>query len=146
MWATRHSIPSERVRTLCFLLKLWIMSIMSVLNPPLYQGDLYMHVWLFARQHHLNTWLECYLIMCGLVYRYDEKIRQALKPSAQGPKSPPRSPPLPNQQFGVSLSVYVVSSPSNITHYKQTKCQCCSWIESSQDSHVFRFLRLFCLN
>lgn len=49
----------------------------------------------------------------GILFcRYDAKIRQALKPSAQGPKSPPRSPPLPNQQFGVPLAVYVASAPS----------------------------------
>lgn len=45
------------------------------------------------------------LVIPSRVKEYDAKIRQALKPSAQGPKSPPRSPPLPNQQFGVPLSV-----------------------------------------
>lgn len=54
----------------------------------------------------------------GILFcRYDAKIRQALKPSAQGPKSPPRSPPLPNQQFGVPLAVYVASAPSILFNY-----------------------------
>ncbi|XP_012670320.2 rho GTPase-activating protein 1 isoform X2 [Clupea harengus] len=54
----------------------------------------------------LDELLKCeQLVIPSRVREYDEKIRQALKPSAQGPKSPPRSPPLPNQQFGVSLSV-----------------------------------------
>ncbi|KAL2088769.1 hypothetical protein ACEWY4_015668 [Coilia grayii] len=48
------------------------------------------------------------LVIPSRVREYDEKIRQALKPSAQVPKSPPRSPPLPNQQFGVPLPVLKV--------------------------------------
>ncbi|XP_028812083.1 rho GTPase-activating protein 1 [Denticeps clupeoides] len=44
------------------------------------------------------------LVIPSRVREYDEKIRQALKPSAQAAMSPPRSPPLPTQQFGVPLS------------------------------------------
>uniref|UniRef100_A0A673XUE5 Rho GTPase activating protein 1 n=1 Tax=Salmo trutta TaxID=8032 RepID=A0A673XUE5_SALTR len=44
---------------------------------------------------------------------YDEKIRASLKPSVQAQMSPPRSPPLPNQQFGVSLAMLRAKSSDN---------------------------------
>uniref|UniRef100_A0A8C7MFX1 Rho GTPase activating protein 1 n=1 Tax=Oncorhynchus kisutch TaxID=8019 RepID=A0A8C7MFX1_ONCKI len=47
------------------------------------------------------------------VYFYDEKIRASLKPSVQAQMSPPRSPPLPNQQFGVSLPMLRARSSDN---------------------------------
>uniref|UniRef100_A0AAR2KI48 Rho-GAP domain-containing protein n=1 Tax=Pygocentrus nattereri TaxID=42514 RepID=A0AAR2KI48_PYGNA len=46
------------------------------------------------------------LVIPSRVRAYDDKIRLNLKPSVvPGPISPPRSPPLPFQQFGVPLSV-----------------------------------------
>ncbi|XP_036390904.1 rho GTPase-activating protein 1 [Megalops cyprinoides] len=45
------------------------------------------------------------LVIPTRVRDYDEKIKASLKPSAQRPMSPPPSPPLPHQQFGVSLSL-----------------------------------------
>lgn len=45
------------------------------------------------------------LVIPARVQDYDNKLRASLKPSAQVPMSPPRSPPLPNQQFGVPLTV-----------------------------------------
>uniref|UniRef100_A0A672SNA7 Rho GTPase-activating protein 1-like n=1 Tax=Sinocyclocheilus grahami TaxID=75366 RepID=A0A672SNA7_SINGR len=45
------------------------------------------------------------LVIPNRVREYDDKIRLSLKPSVvPGPISPPRSPPLPFQQFGVPLS------------------------------------------
>ncbi|KAI2662551.1 Rho GTPase-activating protein 1 [Labeo rohita] len=45
------------------------------------------------------------LVIPTRVREYDDKIRLSLKPSVvPGPISPPRSPPLPFQQFGVPLS------------------------------------------
>uniref|UniRef100_A0A6Q2ZNF7 Rho GTPase activating protein 1 n=1 Tax=Esox lucius TaxID=8010 RepID=A0A6Q2ZNF7_ESOLU len=49
------------------------------------------------------------LVIPTRVRDYDDKIRASLKPSVQDQLSPPRSPPLPNQQFGVSLSLWEVS-------------------------------------
>uniref|UniRef100_A0A673XUI7 Rho GTPase activating protein 1 n=1 Tax=Salmo trutta TaxID=8032 RepID=A0A673XUI7_SALTR len=46
------------------------------------------------------------LVIPTRVRDYDEKIRASLKPSVQAQMSPPRSPPLPNQQFGVSLGIF----------------------------------------
>uniref|UniRef100_A0A8C7QBB6 Rho GTPase activating protein 1 n=1 Tax=Oncorhynchus mykiss TaxID=8022 RepID=A0A8C7QBB6_ONCMY len=43
------------------------------------------------------------LVIPTRVRDYDEKIRASLKASVQAQMSPPRSPPLPNQQFGVPL-------------------------------------------
>ncbi|XP_066509358.1 rho GTPase-activating protein 1-like [Hoplias malabaricus] len=46
------------------------------------------------------------LVIPSRVRAYDDKIRLNLKPSVvPGPISPPRSPPLPFQQFGVPLSL-----------------------------------------
>ncbi|KTF81313.1 hypothetical protein cypCar_00021064 [Cyprinus carpio] len=46
------------------------------------------------------------LVIPNRVREYDDKIRLSLKPSVvPGPISPPHSPPLPFQQFGVPLSV-----------------------------------------
>ncbi|KAM6945488.1 rho GTPase-activating protein 1 [Aplochiton taeniatus] len=45
------------------------------------------------------------LVIPARVRDYDNKLRASLKPSAQVPMSPPRSPPLPEQQFGVPLSL-----------------------------------------
>uniref|UniRef100_A0A3B1IUK7 Rho GTPase activating protein 1 n=1 Tax=Astyanax mexicanus TaxID=7994 RepID=A0A3B1IUK7_ASTMX len=51
------------------------------------------------------------LVIPSRVRAYDDKIRLNLKPSVvPGPISPPRSPPLPFQQFGVPLSVIVLCS------------------------------------
>uniref|UniRef100_A0A8C1AJ40 Rho GTPase activating protein 1 n=1 Tax=Cyprinus carpio carpio TaxID=630221 RepID=A0A8C1AJ40_CYPCA len=45
------------------------------------------------------------LVIPNRVREYDDKIRLSLKPSVvPGPISPPHSPPLPSQQFGVPLS------------------------------------------
>ncbi|KAJ7985775.1 hypothetical protein DPEC_G00343970 [Dallia pectoralis] len=55
------------------------------------------------------------LVIPARVQDYDDKIRAALKPSVQEQLSPARSPPLPNQQFGVSLSILRARSPGNET-------------------------------
>uniref|UniRef100_A0A8C0YE38 Rho GTPase activating protein 1 n=1 Tax=Cyprinus carpio carpio TaxID=630221 RepID=A0A8C0YE38_CYPCA len=45
------------------------------------------------------------LVIPNRVREYDDKIRLSLKPSVvPGPISPPHSPPLPSQQFGVPLA------------------------------------------
>ncbi|XP_030620919.1 rho GTPase-activating protein 1 [Chanos chanos] len=44
------------------------------------------------------------LVIPSRVQEYDNKIRSSLKPAAQVAASPPRSLPLPHQQFGVPLS------------------------------------------
>uniref|UniRef100_A0A673X426 Rho GTPase activating protein 1 n=1 Tax=Salmo trutta TaxID=8032 RepID=A0A673X426_SALTR len=46
------------------------------------------------------------LVIPTRVRDYDEKIRASLKASVQAQMSPPRSPPLPNQQFGVPLPTF----------------------------------------
>ncbi|XP_067104705.1 rho GTPase-activating protein 1 [Osmerus mordax] len=54
----------------------------------------------------LEDILKCeQLVIPARVRDYDNKLRASLKPSAQVPMSPPRSPPLPNQQFGVPLAI-----------------------------------------
>nr|XP_046205657.1 rho GTPase-activating protein 1-like [Oncorhynchus gorbuscha] len=53
------------------------------------------------------------LVIPTRVRDYDEKIRASLKPSVQAQMSPPRSPPLPNQQFGVSLPMLRARSSDN---------------------------------
>ncbi|XP_061833708.1 rho GTPase-activating protein 1 isoform X2 [Nerophis lumbriciformis] len=45
------------------------------------------------------------LIIPVRVKEYDNKLRASLKSPSQLPLSPPRSPPLPNQVFGVSLEL-----------------------------------------
>ncbi|XP_029030009.1 rho GTPase-activating protein 1 [Betta splendens] len=45
------------------------------------------------------------LIIPTRVREYDNKLRASLKPAAQPPMSPPSSPPLPNQVFGVPLTL-----------------------------------------
>ncbi|CAL8406915.1 unnamed protein product [Arctogadus glacialis] len=51
------------------------------------------------------------LVIPERVQEYDNKLRSSLKPSAQPPMSPARSPPLPNQLFGVPLAVLRQRSP-----------------------------------
>ncbi|MGH0159484.1 UNVERIFIED_CONTAM: hypothetical protein FKN15_056284 [Acipenser sinensis] len=46
------------------------------------------------------------LVIPQRVKTYDEKIKAALKFKPQGQKPAPPRPPLPNQQFGVSLALY----------------------------------------
>ncbi|KAL1007038.1 hypothetical protein UPYG_G00081100 [Umbra pygmaea] len=53
------------------------------------------------------------LVIPTRVRDYDDKIRASLKPSVQDQLSPTRSPPLPNQQFGVALSILRAGSPDN---------------------------------
>ncbi|KAG9352162.1 hypothetical protein JZ751_020575 [Albula glossodonta] len=52
------------------------------------------------------------LVIPTRVRDYDEKIKASLKPTAQVPRSPPSSPPLPHQQFGVALSELKKRSPN----------------------------------
>ncbi|XP_063043989.1 rho GTPase-activating protein 1 isoform X2 [Engraulis encrasicolus] len=59
---------------------------------------------------HPTMFIRTLLILFKPLIRYDDKIRQNLKPSAQVLKSPPRSPPTPYQQFGVALSVLKLRS------------------------------------
>ncbi|XP_062236205.1 rho GTPase-activating protein 1 [Platichthys flesus] len=51
------------------------------------------------------------LLIPARVKEYDNKLRASLKPSAQPPMSPLRSPPLPNQVFGVPLALLRENSP-----------------------------------
>ncbi|XP_029577851.1 rho GTPase-activating protein 1 isoform X1 [Salmo trutta] len=53
------------------------------------------------------------LVIPTRVRDYDEKIRASLKASVQAQMSPPRSPPLPNQQFGVPLPTLRARSSDN---------------------------------
>uniref|UniRef100_A0A3Q2ZKV0 Rho GTPase activating protein 1 n=1 Tax=Hippocampus comes TaxID=109280 RepID=A0A3Q2ZKV0_HIPCM len=49
------------------------------------------------------------LVIPARVKEYDNKLRASLKPTSLPPVSPPRSPPLPNQVFGVPLELQVTS-------------------------------------
>ncbi|XP_060922993.1 rho GTPase-activating protein 1 isoform X2 [Limanda limanda] len=51
------------------------------------------------------------LLIPARVKEYDNKLRASLKPSAQPPMSPARSPPLPDQVFGVPLALLRENSP-----------------------------------
>ncbi|KAL4642123.1 rho GTPase-activating protein 1 [Arapaima gigas] len=51
------------------------------------------------------------LVIPSRVRDYDDKIRASLKPTPQGPPLTPAKPPLPNQQFGVPLSLLNAKNP-----------------------------------
>ncbi|XP_068165399.1 rho GTPase-activating protein 1 isoform X2 [Antennarius striatus] len=51
------------------------------------------------------------LLIPERVREYDRKLRASMKPTARPPMSPPSSPPLPNQVFGIPLSVLRQRSP-----------------------------------
>ncbi|MBN3303737.1 RHG01 protein, partial [Amia calva] len=75
--------------------------------------------WKFGRKifymnylSELEEYVKCeQLIIPTRVKEYDAKIKAALKPSAQGQKPAPPRPPLPNQQFGLSLVQLKEKSP-----------------------------------
>ncbi|XP_056609862.1 rho GTPase-activating protein 1 [Triplophysa dalaica] len=59
------------------------------------------------------------LVIPNRVREYDDKLRLSQKPSAvPGPISPPHSPPLPSQQFGVPLSTlrHTAANSEGIPH------------------------------
>lgn len=89
MRSAGDSQQSQRVRNYIYTFMLSYMQI-------------YMHV---LRSFFSPEEIQSRVFLC----RYDDKIRLSLKPSVvPGPISPPHSPPLPFQQFGVPLSEWVV--------------------------------------
>uniref|UniRef100_A0A3Q3E869 Rho GTPase activating protein 1 n=1 Tax=Hippocampus comes TaxID=109280 RepID=A0A3Q3E869_HIPCM len=82
--------PTMFIKTLLILFKPIIFKFGRKLNYVSYLSE-------------LEDVVKCEQLVIPARVKYDNKLRASLKPTSLPPVSPPRSPPLPNQVFGVPL-------------------------------------------